>query len=960
MGSELWTQAEAIFLASENIPVEKLPRFLDQQCGDNKALRSFVESLLNHDAQGMSDFLQATPTGTATNPTAEGTLIGSFELIKAIGRGGMGTVFLARQEEPNRLVAVKLLHSNLTDHSLVNRFRQEIQILGQLNHPGIVQIFEAGTTEHGQAYFAMEFAPGKPLNEFVHEEMLDPRQKLELAIQVCDAVQYAHNQGVLHRDLKPSNIMAAKTDDGTIEIRILDFGVARATDLDGQLETLHTVAGQLVGTLAYMSPEQASGRSEELDVRSDVYQLGVVLYELLSGKLPLDVATSGFAEAMRSITEDEPAQLGTLDKNFQGDVETITQKALAKDRNERYGTANELAEDLGRYLRDEPISARPLTTLHKWRKTSRHHRRTLLGLATIAFLLVLVSWVWLGEKTTPTIGALTMTRLLTQQEETNINIGLSISADGTHLAYCRGNGIKLLDLTSGETSVVLPGVENEPVAIRLDWFPSGQELLVNFYSNDLGWHVSRVNVNDGSSEIVFSDADCRTPLVSPNGKLILLPLSNGQVFHVLDLQTNELTTILQAEDGEFFNQPTWGPDSQHVAFVRRTKSDQFLEYVDLTGKVTTLLKDSRLTFMLELQMAWLPDHRLLFTKWREASYSDTEIWSVPIDIEQGKPLAEATLLHAVNGGVTSGLVYCASTRTLILGAMRSQKGMVTMDLEGEIPLVPVAIPGRGWARGPVSWTPDGKSLILAEKNSFKAREYFLRNMATGETQGFDCLPEDAKVLGLNSEGTHMFVLSDETVRGIALDCSEIIELELKIPFNPRFREVVTARRPGASNFLWLQEVNQIHLWPISLTDGLGPEEIVIDLDDTFPLGRQGVFGVDISPDGNQLAIHEYKPEIMLYDLFSGQTRTLPVPVGVVRTLDWSWDGQWIYLTGEDDNPIAPAPLSVARIDPKTGHCEMLWFSNTAWISRALPSPDGKSLACPIVQFGTDVFMLEGL
>src|SRR5262245_45856875 len=327
------------------------------------------------------------PQGPAAGDPLVGAQIGPFTVLRRLGEGGMGTVYLARQEKPAREVALKLLRSAVVSERMLRRFELEAEMLGRLHHPGIAQIHQAGTfaTPQGQQpYIAMEFVDGKPVDVYARLHALTMAQRLELAANICDAVQHAHQKGLVHRDLKPGNILV--TADG--QPKVLDFGVARAVESDVQL-TAHTEAGDLVGTLAYMSPEQVGGEPDELDTRSDVYALGVVVYELLTGRLPFEIERKLVHEAVRMIREEEPRRLSTIDQVYRGAVETIVAKALAKEKNRRYQSASALAADLRRFLHDEPIAARPASAFYQLTKFARRHRLVFASLLSIAAALVL-------------------------------------------------------------------------------------------------------------------------------------------------------------------------------------------------------------------------------------------------------------------------------------------------------------------------------------------------------------------------------------------------------------------------------------------------------------------------------------------------------------------------------------------------------------------------------------------
>ncbi len=380
--------------------------FLEHACSGDEELRSEVESLLEHD-QELGSFLETPPLDQSQMRAAADALagdlgppsssyeesgklperIGPYAIRGVLGEGGMGIVYLAEQENPRRTVALKVIRPGLASGARLRRFEHEAQILARLHHPGIAQIYAAGTadTGHGpQPYFAMELVEGRVLDKHVAAARPAFRARLEILAKICDAVQHAHQRGVIHRDLKSANIVV----DGSGEPKILDFGVARVTGADFQPTTLRTAAGEILGTLAYMSPEQVHGQAEDVDTRSDIYALGAVLYELLAGRLPHDLCGKTIAEAARIVTEVEPKRLGALEPRCAGDLETIAAKALEKDRTRRYASASDLAADLRRYLSDEPIAARPPSTVYQLRKFARRNKGLVGGIAATFAVLV--------------------------------------------------------------------------------------------------------------------------------------------------------------------------------------------------------------------------------------------------------------------------------------------------------------------------------------------------------------------------------------------------------------------------------------------------------------------------------------------------------------------------------------------------------------------------------------------
>ncbi len=354
-------------------------RCLDEACGESNPLRDAVSELLRfHTESGGNgrDTLAMRSAIDVDHPStglAAGAQLGDYRILERADSGGMGVVYRAEQSDPRRIVALKVMRAELGDSDHRERFRRETALLAELQHPGIACLFDSGTVDldWGEApYFAMEFIHGTAIDDFVRSRDLDVPGICDLVIQVCQAIQHAHEHGIVHRDLKPANILVVELPGGRFQPKVLDFGIALRTDVDA---TRNTLTGQLLGTLSYMSPERANGDGDA-DHRADVYAIGVILYELLTGCLPLVLSDRSIADVARTLADEEPTRLGSHDPKFRGDLETIVQKSLAKDPDHRYPTAASVADDLQRFLDHEPIHARPISTWYFARKVVRRHR----------------------------------------------------------------------------------------------------------------------------------------------------------------------------------------------------------------------------------------------------------------------------------------------------------------------------------------------------------------------------------------------------------------------------------------------------------------------------------------------------------------------------------------------------------------------------------------------------------
>ena len=431
MEPERWQKIERLYDSALNEDKSARTAFLEQACGGDEALRRAVQLLLaQHDKDDnflevpamevaaeylarqadavFSDPLAEADPDTsglgATYPSAdtvaeltsvEQKSLGPYRLLQKLGEGGMGRVWLAEQTAPvRRRVAVKLIKAGMYDDAVLKRFASERQSLAIMDHPSIAKVFDAGTTPDGQPYFVMEYVPGVPITDYCDQKRLNIRERMELFIKVCDGVQHAHLKAIIHRDLKPANILVTEVDGKPLP-RIIDFGLAKATTSLAPDESMLTRLGAFVGTPGYMSPEQADTSLQDVDTRTDVYSLGVVLYVLLTGSLPFD-SKKNVHEVLRQVREDEPPRPSTkiasdkksstgsaenrgseprqLVKLLRGDLDWITMKALEKARTRRYETPSEMAADITRYLNHEPVVARPASAAYRMRKYARRHR----------------------------------------------------------------------------------------------------------------------------------------------------------------------------------------------------------------------------------------------------------------------------------------------------------------------------------------------------------------------------------------------------------------------------------------------------------------------------------------------------------------------------------------------------------------------------------------------------------
>jgi serine/threonine protein kinase len=522
-------------------PVSERDAFLEGACGDNPPLRKQVDDALRRmqDAQTAAarssgnDMPTAVfapsahaPAGrTATVSGGEfvegaGSIIGHYKILQLIGEGGFGNVYMAQQSEPvKRRVALKIVKPGMDTKQVIGRFESERQALAMMDHPNIARVYDAGTTSTGRPYFVMELVKGVPITEYCDSAQLSTRERLELFISVCQAVQHAHLKGIVHRDIKPSNVLVTLHDEKPV-VKVIDFGIAKAMNQDLTTSTVFTEFKQFIGTPEYMSPEQAAMSGLDVDSRTDIYSLGVLLYELMSGSTPFsseELRSAGMAEIARKIKEDEPLRpstrvtlaskigsgsgeakppsatggpksttaeqiakhrrtdIGTLRRQLAGDLDWIVMKAMEKDRSRRYETSSALADDIRRFLANEPILARPPSTVYRLRKFARRNRVGFAASAGVvaAVLLTLIALAYgLSEARTE--------RDRTVQHETETRAKMLLSSMNAIRTYTADNVRPALAvLASGNKDAKTPDYNAHFVREMVPGF-SARQVFANF------------------------------------------------------------------------------------------------------------------------------------------------------------------------------------------------------------------------------------------------------------------------------------------------------------------------------------------------------------------------------------------------------------------------------------------------------------------------------------------------
>ena len=529
MNPDVRDRAAAIFLALSRVPADERKALLDERCGGDETLRREVERLID----GLNvpeSFLVSPHTPPAMGedgiPQPAGAIVGDFIVVRQIGSGGTGVVYLAHQQHPSRVVALKMLRREFVASTVQRRFEIEAELLAQLHHPGIAQIYAAHPgDETTPPFIAMELVNGPPLTEFAESRQLSVRDRVSLLARACDAVQHAHQRGIIHRDLKPGNILV--NEDG--QPKVLDFGVARTDGADVQLTTIKTQTGQLVGTLAYMSPEQVEASPGAIDTRTDIHALGVILFRLLTGRLPFGHDDPPLPELARRIVSDDPPRLGTIDPTLRGDLEVIVSRALAKEKERRYASAAGLATDLRRYLAGQPIAASADSAWYTVRRKLGRYRLALgLSAAAVVALAALAVYANLQRARADRVNVQVQNQLATSTIE-------------------RG---RLLSLTG-----------NLPVAEELVW----RELFRQPDSRHAQWTLWEVYSREPSLWAgVVHDTGTQTVRFSPDNRLLLSAGRLDGLMRLLDVDSRQVVRTLATEPRSGTRRAVFTPDGRQI------------------------------------------------------------------------------------------------------------------------------------------------------------------------------------------------------------------------------------------------------------------------------------------------------------------------------------------------------------------------------------------------------------
>ena len=716
--------------AVEIVDPEKQAAYLDRACGADDQLRSQVEALLKADARA-GDFLESPPAGagaTLSNPApidGAGTTIGRYELLELIGEGGMGLVYLAEQKEPvKRRVALKIIKPGMDSRQVVARFEAERQALALLDHPNIAHVFDAGCTETGRPYFVMEYVKGMSITRYCDDNKLTIEHRLRLFEQVCEAVHHAHQKGIIHRDLKPSNILVSVHGDRVVP-KIIDFGIAKAITPPLTDKTFVTFQGQLLGTPDYMSPEQVDLAAQDIDTRSDIYSLGVVLYELLAGVLPFEeesFARGGLAEIQQTIREMEPAspsirltslgeqaktiaasrgtQVVPLARRLHRELEWIPLKAMRKDRCRRYKSASDMADDIRNYLDGNPLIAGPETAVYRVQKFVHKHAGSVATVALVAAAIVL----GLIVSTAMYFRAGSMRAQAEQAREQEASARMEADVAREKEAAARDRAEQAEEVTKQKAEELRRSHYVNDIQLA-DFKYNERNIsrvreLLNACPNDLrGWEWNRLNYISDQSLMTLRGhrgwVDCAA--ISPDGKRIA---SGGQTDHTIKVWDGatgkELSTIPEAHE-DIVRCVSFSPDGKRLVSGSNDKTIKVWD-VQSGSQVMTLRGHPGAVY----DARFSPDGKRILSA--GAGYGTMKVW----DAETGEAIKTLT-------GHTNeiwSLAFSPDGKKIVSGSRDKTIKVWDVETGAEV----MTIRGHQEPVDAIGFSPDGKRIISGSQD----------------------------------------------------------------------------------------------------------------------------------------------------------------------------------------------------------------------------------------------------
>ena len=958
MNPERWQQVRDVLHSAMQVAPAERSTFLDRRCASDPSLREDVNKLLAAEGEIPSSFLespalaQAVPvTAASSSVLAAGTKLGPYAVLALLGAGGMGEVYRARDTRLDRTVAVKVIPSHLSsDPVRRQRFEREARAISALQHPNICTLHDVGSQD-GMDYLVMEYLEGETLAARLQRGRLSLDLTLRYATEVADALDAAHRRGIVHRDLKPGNIFI--TTHG--ESKVLDFGLAKLEEKGAAPDTptagatspeVLTTPGVAMGTVAYMSPEQARG--EELDGRTDIFSFGAVLYEMATGRIAFPGKTA--AVVFKAILDATPPPPTKVEPSLHGQMDQIVEKALEKDRDLRYQSAADIRTDLNRLKRDT-TSGR--VVVKETELPANFGSRNRWWLTVVVTALVLV-WLALGlgrfwKRAPATNTHITQRQLTARTSDNPIRGGGILSRDGKYVAYCDKDGIWIQQIDTGDAHR-LPGTRG---LILQDWYPEALRLLVTDDNFDL-WSLFAAS---GERKKIASDVS--DAVISPDGSQILFNREEGRDLLTMSTEGGEPRVRVTISPNEVLFQSTWSPDGNMIAYVHARGSEYgaaTLETYSLPeGKSHALLTDPRLvgssTGLNLLQ--WLPDGRIVFGLSGNGVAFDSDLWALSLDA-RARATANPVRLTNTTGTRFESVSASADGKRLTAVLSRTPVSTFVAEMGGSGAKLenPRRLTNDAWNNFPWAWTADSQTLFYTSDRN--PQSVYRRRISSDSAE---LLAPD---VGDNFERSFSTVSPDGTWVIITASHGEPPKRRLlRVPVSGGTPDAILIPS-GPAEVRCALSGSRICV----LSEVIGDAEVFSSIDPVR--GRLGQLAkIDVSntlhlywslsPDGERIAMVEPPSDnVSVLNLQTQQKQVIrPNPrQREIQMVAWSADGKRLLLSAYPGNK---GRLLVMDLEGRT---HLLLENPGGWTGRVLPSPDGKSIAYGYFVRESNVILLE--